>query len=258
MKVKQAVLEVLSTATCDGTSLKLTGQLDRKLYLDTNKVIEACGGKWNRKAQTHVFGEDAQPLIDTVILTGEVRTHREDGWFPTPDFLAVRVAIAAGICGRMRVLEPSAGEGSLVEAVRRAAPEAPIVAIEINDKRFLKLASVGSRVGNIVMFPRDFLDDADLPSEGQGGFHRVVMNPPFAKGQDVAHVTKAFSMLLPCGRLVAIMSAGIKFRMDRRYIEFRELVTKNNGSIVPLPDDSFKSSGTEVRTVLVTIDAPPS
>ena len=93
MKVKQSVLEVLSAAVCRGKELELTGQLDRKLYLDTNNVLEACGGKWNRKAKAHVFGEEAQPLIDTVIVTGEVRTHREDGWFPTPPDLADRLAV---------------------------------------------------------------------------------------------------------------------------------------------------------------------
>lgn len=253
MKVKQSVLEVLSAAVCRGKELELTGQLDRKLYLDTNNVLEACGGKWNRKAKAHVFGEEAQPLIDTVIVTGEVRTHREDGWFPTPPDLADRLAVAAQIDSRMRVLEPSAGEGSLVAAIRRVAAHARIVAIELNERRFMRLAAVGQNVGNIVMLPRDFMDDADMPAEGLGLFDRVVMNPPFAKGQDVDHVTKALSRLLPGGLLVAIMSASAMFRTDRRYTGFRELVARNQGFIEPLPDGSFVSSGTSVNTVMVTM-----
>ena len=54
--------------------------------------------------------------------------------------------------------------------------------------------------------------------------------------------------------LVSVMSAGVAFRQDKEHREFREYVAANGGSIEPLPDDSFRSSGTGVRTVLVVME----
>ena len=41
------------------------------------------------------------------------------------------------------------------------------------------------------------------------------MNPPFDRLQDVRHVTHAFSLLAPGGRLVAVMAEGVTYREDR-------------------------------------------
>ena len=42
MRVDNAVLAVLSVAATEGNQLFLTGQLDRKLYEKTNKVLDAA------------------------------------------------------------------------------------------------------------------------------------------------------------------------------------------------------------------------
>lgn len=55
MNIDSKVLDVLGNSTMDGNSLKLTGQLDRSLYVAVNKVLELAGGKWNRKSQSHLF-----------------------------------------------------------------------------------------------------------------------------------------------------------------------------------------------------------
>ena len=52
--------------------------------------------------------------------------------------------------------------------------------------------------------------------------------------------------------LAAVMAAGVTFRSDAKYVAFRALVAAMGGRIAPLPDDSFKESGTGVRTVLLT------
>lgn len=48
MRVENEVPTVLSRAATQGNALTLFGQLDRRLYDRTNKVLEAAGGKWNR------------------------------------------------------------------------------------------------------------------------------------------------------------------------------------------------------------------
>jgi hypothetical protein len=83
----------------------------------------------------------------------------------------------------------------------------------------------------------------------------ALMNPPFSKRADVAHVLRAFNLLEPRGRLVAIASAGVKFRQDALALDLRTLI-RRCGSVEPLPDGSFSESGTDVRTVLVTLEAP--
>jgi 16S rRNA G1207 methylase RsmC len=99
------------------------------------------------------------------------------------------------------------------------------------------------------------VEEADFMTVPQRqDFDRVLMNPPFSKGQDVKHVTHALGFLKPGGRLVAIMGAGVTFRQDKRTTDFRELVQSMGGTIEPLPEGSFKSSGTMVNTVIVVID----
>jgi hypothetical protein len=84
----------------------------------------------------------------------------------------------------------------------------------------------------------------------------VMMNPPFARRADLAHVTHALRFVKPGGVLVAIMANGVTFHSYRETVAFRELVAASGGAITPLPDDAFKQSGASVRTVLVTIPVP--
>lgn len=148
-----------------------------------------------------------------------------------------------------RVLEPSCGNGALIDAIKYAAPEVELVGVELDKQRCddTSCRFLASKFVN-----RNFLE---LGEFDLGKFHRVVMNPPFAPAQaDIDHVTHAFELLRPGGRLVSIMSAGVTFRENRKAREFRELVDRASGEIHELPDESFKVSGTSVRTVLVVMN----
>ena len=58
------VAEILTASQINGNSLYLPPQqLDRKTYEAVNKAIENLGGKWNKKAKTHVFPFDPAPKI---------------------------------------------------------------------------------------------------------------------------------------------------------------------------------------------------
>ena len=99
----------------------------------------------------------------------------------------------------------------------------------------------------------DFLT---IPPPPGGYVDVVLMNPPFAKRADVHHIRHAFQFLRPGGRLVAIASASVSFRSDHLGKDFRLMVEAYRGSITPLPDDSFRASGTSVNTCLVTMTRP--
>lgn len=166
--------------------------------------------------------------------------------YPTPPELAKRVVALADVAGHL-VLEPSAGTGSLAdEIMARGAKQ--LACVEIN----AACCDVLRRKGHDVIHG-DFLSiEVDVPV-----FDRIAMNPPFGDQRDIAHVLHAFEWLKPGGRLVAIMSAGTRFRSDLTAIRFRETVSEY-GSMEDLPDGSFKAAGTDVRTVLVVLDKPVS
>ena len=174
--------------------------------------------------------------------------------FPTPPDLAARMVELAGITPASRVLEPSAGTGRLVDAIMRQVP-AWVDAVEVN--RSLADA-LQARHAAVRVKCADFLALEPAPGQhdGRAIYDAIVMNPPFANGADVDHVTHALHFLAPGGRLVAIMSAGVTFRDDRKTREFRRLVAERGGTIDDLPPDTFASEGTGVRTVLVVVDAP--
>ena len=94
-----------------------------------------------------------------------------------------------------------------------------------------------------------------LNIQPDASYDRIVMNPPFAEQDDIRHVMHAFGFLRRNGRLVAIMSAGILFRANKLTTAFRDFVADRGGAIEPLPEGSFRSSGTAVNTCVVTITA---
>lgn len=249
MRLSQDVLAVLDRATCEGNALSLTalGKLDRGLYAATDKALEAAGGKWNRKAQAHLFDGDAAEAIEPIILTGEIVSVRQDlQQFDTPPDLAKHLITAARIEPEMFVLEPSAGLGALADAAANLGGD--VTCFELDPKRAFKLLDSGRH--EVICY--DFFKVPASPI-----YHRVVMNPPFTKGQDIAHVEHAMRFLKPGGRLVAIMSAGILFRTGRQ-AALRQRVMDFGGTIAALPADSFNASGTSVATCLVTVDIPVS
>jgi len=169
--------------------------------------------------------------------------------FPTPPELAARMVEAAGIRSGMRILEPSAGTGRLLDALRNAGAMHTCIirAVEVNRGMADNLTQ---RYPGVIVDCKDFLAFGTQCAP----FDAIVMNPPFADGADVAHVTHAAGLLAPGGRLVAIMSAGVTFRDDRKTREFRALVDRMGGSIEALPAGTFDNSGTGVQTVLVVLD----
>lgn len=244
------VLEALDSARKDGNALYL-GQLDRKLYQSVAKVIEAAGGKWNRKAGAHLFENDAAEAIEPIILTGSVINQKQElGQFDTPPEIAARVVELAKIEAGMKIYEPSCGVGNLVAAIIDATGSgANIFAHELDPKRhaacvtrhYRSFAGGGIGLG-------DFLTVEPAPV-----FDRVVMNPPFAPAQaDIDHVNHALKFLKPGGILVAIMSAAVTFRTTKKTVAFRDV---RGRTVHALPEGSFKASGTAVNAVIVVASA---
>lgn len=219
MKVSPESLEILSRATAVDCVLTLPDQLERKTYLAVTKVIEAAGGKWNRRERAHVFDGGAAEAIEPILLTGKVTSKKQEfEAFWTPPGLAKRLAQMAGVGPTSRVLEP------------------------------LQAMAVGAGTVRV----RDFTA-MPTPKSGKDLYDVVLMNPPFSRGKDIHHVRHAADFVSDAGRLVAVMSAGAAFRLDRLHSDFRVWLAGRGGTMEPLPAGSFKASGTDVNAVVVTI-----
>lgn len=245
MKIGDDVLTELSAAMVDGNKLFLTDKVDRKLYQQINKVLEAAGGKWNRKERAHVFESDAETRIDQIILTGEVEIPKDEfNYFPSPPAVVSELVSLACIIPGMTVLEPSAGRGAIALACHK---EGGIVdCVELMRENYEALHSMPFRRIINNDFLATWVDEFGL-------YDRVVMNPPFAGMADIKHVTHAYEFLKVGGLLVSVMSSGVMFRQNKLTAQFREFVESVGGRFDPLPEGSFRESGTMVNTVIVSI-----
>lgn len=171
--------------------------------------------------------------------------------FPTPPDLAARMVDLAAIQVGQRVLEPSAGTGRLLDALPGVTPfpgpnrqtAVEVVAVERNHSLAERVKASGL-AGDVVC--ADFLEcGGEL-----GSFDRVLMNPPFENAADIKHIQHAISMLKPGGILVAICA-----RAPRQERVLKPLAEDSGGIWEELPPDTFKDSGTNVNTVLLTYHA---
>ena len=244
MRIPDEVLAVLDRCETDGLRLTLPGELERKDYVRVNTVLEAAGGRWNRSARAHLFADEAGPIIETIMLTGEVVSRKQElQYFPTPPLVVAELIDRAALEPGMSVLEPSAGRGAIAAAV--AEQYCCVDCIEIDGANVNALRDLG--VARAIL-TADFLT---VPVDAV--YDRVIMNPPFTRQQDIAHVIRALEWLRPDGLLVSVMGLGVTYRQNKAAADFRALVASRDGDIDRLPDDAFRESGTGVMTVIVTI-----
>ena len=184
-------------------------------------------------------------------MIDQLRNVDIEGFFPTPDAVIDMMLAAADMHDGQTVLEPSAGIGSICDRVKQAFPHTDLDAVELRDS----LAKILVAKGHAVV-GRDF-----TAWNGNGRqYDRVLMNPPFEKGADMAHVRQAFNHVKAGGRLVAIMSNGFRFRQTSRATGFRAWLEEMDGDVVELPDDAFNGSNafrrTGVKAVMVAVQKP--
>ena len=143
------------------------------------------------------------------------------GFFPTPPDLAARLVAAADLDGPCRILEPSAGIGSLAgplrDHIRDRGGELVVVEQNLTLVQVLKDEGYGEEEsseanglprwrGRTRLVAGDCLEDLDDDAFSEP-FDAIVMNPPFEKRQDEKHVRALYeSRLAPGGRLVALVT----------------------------------------------------
>ncbi len=254
MRIADNVLAVLDSAVVDGHHVRVLQQLDDPLAAATDKVLRAAGGNWSRSARAHIFTGDAHEVLEQILATGQITTPQDLGWFPTPPAVVNRMLLLADVQAGMTVLEPSAGAGNIARVLTSRG--CMVDCVELDPKRAPGLRNMQPAPRTVTI--ADFLSipapDGFLPLFSSDHLYdRVIMVPPFGLQADIVHVTHALSFLKPGGRLVAVMSAGLTFRSNRRTTQFRELIAHHDWQIIDLPDNAFTAAGASVRTVLLAV-----
>ncbi len=162
--------------------------------------------------------------------------------FQTPPSIAAQLVALLNIQPGARILEPSAGLGVILDALPPCGPSGPtlVVAVEIAAACAGELYRQNRK--GVAIKQRDFLS---LTPSDLGHFDAVAMNPPFHMRDDIRHILHARQFLKPGGRLAAIC-----FDTDHR----RQVLQPIASTWQPLPPGTFGKAGTNVGTVLLTIE----
>jgi hypothetical protein len=211
---------------------------DMAALLDINRALAEFYGE----VLPDVEEEDAKPRASTAVS-------KDLAFYPTPVAVIDTVLRAAGIEDRtgwrgdrlpvLRCLEPSCGDGRIMDAIRGLGHHA--FGYEVHAGRAAEAMARGNRVvvGNFL--------EALEPTRG-GGFDRVVMNPPFAGQHWRKHLAHAKKFVAPAGVLVCILPATAHYDHD--------VTAEFGGSWHDLPVASFAESGTNVPTGYLVWGAP--
>ncbi|MFT4056461.1 MAG: DUF4942 domain-containing protein [Novosphingobium sp.] len=192
------------------------------------------------KALAEFYGEvlpDAEP--ENVKPSASTAVSKDLQFYWTPREVAEKALEFAGIghpnhyrgdVPPMRVLEPSCGDGRILDLLREYRRGA--FGIEYHPGR----ASEARAKGHAVL-TANFLEHPATPE-----FDAVVMNPPFYGKHYVKHVRHALEFLRPGGTLVSILPATARYDHDELHGEWRDL-----------PVASFAEAGTNVPTTMLKL-----
>lgn len=214
-------------------------------FAQFKSIIVSLGGKWSSKEQCFVFKEDnPKTRIDNYLQNGKkTNTKKEQQAFFTPDEVADRAIELSNIEDGMTILEPCAGEGALVKAIRRKMGSSVVIfCFEAHKPYADKLPESNPNHYEVA----DFLAQNAPDSK----YDRVIMNPPFGKGMAKKFVQKAFEWLKPHGLLIAILPSGKGVDLLGK----AGFVTNDFAGDIyaeSLPPKAFSESGTNIDTEIV-------
>lgn len=191
----------------------------------------------------------AHDLLDWIVMPG----HADGGGEP-----------------QVRVLEPSAGEGHLVRAIRERLPKAHITAVEPNPMRAAKLRTMPGVEVIEATLEQYLVDVAMQALAGQWEpFDMAVMNPPFTlrnRPQAWAdHVLAVYHdpyLLTDCGLVGAVvphvlLTGSETGRRSKRVRAMRELLTFCGQAEACRRGAFARTVGAKVSAAIMWAQKPP-
>lgn len=202
--------EIIKNAIALGSAYKI----DRGLLKEVDAILQSIGAVKLKGAlgDYYQFDYDYRPVLDEIICSGCIPDKWSHQFYPTPEKLS-GIAVGMAMEGHepgMWWSDPQAGLGNLSDLF---PVDANVLCYEISELHCKVLESKGyARNGSKSVRCLDFLK---LASEYRGGgFHRIVMNPPYSSGRWQAHTEAAAKVLRKGGVLVAILPASAKNKFD--------------------------------------------
>lgn len=223
-------------------------RLSLKTYAKAKELLAICGFIWSTRGQTHRGSQRAKAMLADVAASGYY-----DDTVRALEFYATSPAQAETLAGDLaehvwsatvpRILEPSAGDGALVEAVLAATPEVAITAVEIDPARAAELRDrfAGDERVRIVC--------SDILSFDEAGWDGVIMNPPFA--DSAAHIQRVIDLARIGAYVVGI--AMLTRRQDR---DAAIWLHDNDAIVWPTDPDAFE--GTTIAASCFCLRKGPS
>lgn len=140
------------------------------------------------------------------------------------------------------ILEPSAGDGALVRALKYVNPRCHVDAVEIDSQWYIRLCDSGSKQ----VFRDDFLHFKPGIM-----YDKIIANPPFGNGTDVqAHFDKMWSHLKPGGLIACILPKYLEVANHKEYLRLPRCIR------YPLVNWGTNSDGTITEIELILAQKP--
>lgn len=236
--------DVFKACSIDGNTIRLPKEdLGKELYGQVKTIIETNGGSWKGgKISGFIFDFNPSSIFEKLQAGEKVNQKQQFQFFETPTEVVNVLISLADLKETDTVLEPSAGQGKIADAVHPLCFNVDLCEIMPENQEILK------RKG-YKLIGEDFtkFDSTRL-------YNKIIANPPFSKNQDIDHVKKMYEHLLPKGKLVSVMGTSWMNGGIKKQVEFRKWLQDVGAAITDMGAGQFKESGTGVATVIVTIE----
>lgn len=167
----------------------------------------------------------------------------------TPEWLAKKMAkycfmnYPTNVGSTLKILEPSAGTGTLADAFKSYCSYGKITCVELNEDKCKVLKEKGYNTIHGNFLSEKFTEQ----------YHGIIAAPPFKNNIDLLHITKMYSLLAPQGVLVTLTSPYWTINNEIHQVEFREFLKDKTYQLEMLPDNTFVEKGKTVPTMILKL-----
>jgi 16S rRNA G966 N2-methylase RsmD len=236
IKITDEIRAILDQCEFTETTVKLPNiQLDRKLYVKINAILEQAGGKWSKKEKRHVFPSDPKKklgiIVEKGILIDEQKLFQK---FYTPLWLVEKIVSIAKVEGK-KVLEPSAGDGRVIDECYKQGASL-VQGFDITD------IDCKERVPTNEVIIQDFLTVQPVEQ-----YDVILGNPPYSKNNWRKHTYHAYKFLKSGGKLVFVLPTT-------PHPEFYNWLSDKDYVVHEVKEGAFKEEGTMISVCILELN----
>lgn len=221
-------------------------ELSNAEYDSIKPYMERLGAHWRERIKGFVINK-----VEKIHDEDEewVKWKEENQFFGTPKKVANRVVELAEIHNGCVVLEPSAGDGKLLDAIPSNI-DVKEYAVEPTNRNFEILQEKGYHAVRVTF--EDFYEE--IAHKNELSIDRIIMNPPFSGQRDIIHTMMAYNLLHRGGIIVSVVSENSLYYKTDKTEMFNKFLKETGAIIEHVEYGAFKESGTTVDTVIIKIN----